>query len=53
MMVWLQWRLGVSVLVIALLLGGVGQAVLALRGAGAQAIQPTAVLGIVDVVLKE
>lgn len=42
-----------SVLAVALFLGRVGDAVLALGRAGAQAVQTPAVLGVVDVVFKE
>lgn len=42
-----------SVLVVGLLRPRAGQAVLGLAGARAQAVQPPAVLGVVDVVLEE
>lgn len=40
-------------LVVGLLGGGAGEAVLRLTGAGAEAVQPPAVFGVVDVVLEE
>lgn len=47
------WGGGGSVLVVGLVARGAGEAVLRLTGAGAEAVQPPAVFGVVDVVLEE